>query len=83
MRAEVENSSNPATRARFRAVRTISGDVQNHVILGIADFGSRVGRGIVEEPCDVILEGISWFRLLRGERAKGNEHSEVYGEGVV
>ena len=43
----------------------------------------RIGRGVVEEPNDLVVGLLSGSSLLRGNGIKCNEHGGIDGNGIV
>ena len=52
-------------------------DVQDHVSGIIADGGIRIGRGVVEEPNELIVGLLGGSILLRVNGADCNKHGEI------
>ena len=58
-------------------------DVQDHVARRIADGRIRIGRGVVEEPNDLIVGLLGGLGFLCGNGAECNRHGGFDGNGIV
>ena len=58
-------------------------DVQDHVSERIAGGCIRIGRGVVEDPNDLVVGLLGGSSLLRSNGAECNEHGGIDRNGIV
>ena len=58
-------------------------NVQDYVSGRITGGCIRIGRGVVEEPNDLVVGLLSGSSLLHGNEAECNENGGIEGNGIV
>ena len=64
-------------------IQGITMDMQDHVAGIIPDGRIMIGRGVFEEPNDLVVGLLGGSSLLRGNVAKCNEHGGIHGNDIV
>ena len=81
--AEEKDASCAATSFRLREVGSVTVDVEDHVAWVVANGGDWMRGSVVEEVGDFSHGEFCRFGLGCGDCAKGDEHREVDGDGIV
>ena len=64
-------------------IQGVTMDIQDDVSGRIADGRIRIGRGVVEEPNDVVVGLLGGLRLLRGNEDECNENGGINGNSII